>query len=56
MSTPEAHDDPTREEPAAPPKPAPTLAQHLKWSALMIVIVVLLARVATPLLRWLGFE
>ena len=43
-------------EPAAAPKPAPTIAQHLKWSALMILIVVLLARIATPILRWLGFE
>lgn len=42
--------------PAAAPKPAPTLAEHLKWSALMILIVVLLARIATPILRWLGFE
>jgi hypothetical protein len=34
----------------------PPLSAYLKWSLLMIGISILVALIATPILRWLGFD
>ena len=45
-------------EPEAP-RPAgepPSIGQHLKWSVALIAACVLIAKLAIPLMRWLGLE
>ena len=34
----------------------PSIAQHVAWSLALVLASVVLALLATPILRWLGFR
>jgi hypothetical protein len=39
-----------------PPRTPPSVMQHVMWSLLLVAACVVLAKIATPLLAWLGFR
>jgi hypothetical protein len=50
---PELPRDPPMPRPAGEP---PSIGQHLKWSVALIAACVVIAKLAIPLMRWLGLE
>ena len=53
MTSPE--DPPSPDEPPRAPRRQPGALELVRWAALLLAISLLVAAIAIPLLRWLGF-
>jgi hypothetical protein len=47
--------EPSEPQPPRPGAP-PSLGQHLKWSLALVAACVVIAKLAIPLMHWLGFD